>query len=341
MLDSESTDKPDSPFIADYYDEVFAMGKACPLCGGPQSWYIGAYSRVSMTGAALRYALFFSVLAGILWLADSIIFDLHLLNWAVIFPVSVLVGGLAGVFYALARIFANNKLIKKAPMNQKPIVEWGDITVEITGVTLPLEDANTAGTSSRVVADFESRDITGLGSWHVCGLKHDNILSVIDIVDLQYGFFNIIEEEFNGTPMINLISRGISERDFHDYVLQLCDALQFLHSQKPGISHNAIRPGNIVVGKGNLLKLTRFENATVGGSPRDDIAMVGEFLRSIKGRYIKRYQEIIESCASKYNSIDELREDFLSVTTTSYTKIIISALAFAVLFLAIIARRLL
>ena len=275
MLSGEPT--PESPFAADHFSEVFAMGKACPVCECPQTWY-----------------------------------STH------------------------PRKFLKKQ--KKAPINHMPLVEWGEeISVEVTGITLPPEDAGTtASTTSRVIKGVKNP--SELGVWHMRGLEHNNILAIIDIIELPDGTLNVIEEDFYGAPMNKLIHLRISERDFQDYVLQLCDALEFMHRQAHPISHNAIRPESMIIGKGSLLKLTNFESATVAGPPHNDIAMVGEFMGSIKQKYIKRYAHIISNCADTYNSINELREDFLPLLQTSYIKIV-GAISFALLVLAIIARR--
>ena len=42
--------------------------------------------------------------------------------------------------------------------------------------------------------------------------------------------------------------------------------------------------------------------------------MVGKLMAAVRGKYIKRYQDIIGKCKGQYKSIEELREDFLLLT---------------------------
>ena len=73
-------------------------------------------------------------------------------------------------------------------------------------------------------------------------------------------------------------------------------------------------PENILIGEGKLLKLTHYDEVVSGGSPVNDIAMVGKLMAGVKGKYIKRYQDIIVKCKGQYKSIEELKDNFLPLT---------------------------
>jgi serine/threonine protein kinase len=50
----------------------------------------------------------------------------------------------------------------------------------------------------------------------------------------------------------------LSEQDILGWTAQLCDALEYLHSQQPSILHRDIKPGNIRVTPNGLVKLVDF-----------------------------------------------------------------------------------
>jgi hypothetical protein len=112
-----------------------------------------------------------------------------------------------------------------------------------------------------------------------------------------------------------------------------------MHNQDPPLIHNAISAECIIIGKDKQLKLTRFDNVTVGGSPADDIAAIGALIGGVNEKYIKRFNKVIENCNGTYQRIDELRTDMLPLMRPSYVKII--SLVFVVLFMIIrLSRRL-
>jgi len=194
---------------------------------------------------------------------------------------------------------------------------------------------------------FTTRDIykpgvqiEKLGYRHLRGAKHYNVLYVQDVTEPRPSMFSIVEEQFESIPLSELLIKGISEKDFQDFIMQLFDALEFLHNHKPGISHNAISPEHILVGKGNLLKLAHFDEATVDGSPLGDIAMLGKLMGSINAKYIKKYQQVMDNCAGgAYKTIDDLRQDFLPYAIK--LPVLLFALAFIVMAFIFIVRRVL
>ena len=153
--------------------------------------------------------------------------------------------------------------------------------------------------------------IEKLGYWHLSKIRHDNIILVKDVTEPEPGVFTIVEEQFEGIPLSDVLAQGVSEKEFQDLIMQLCDALIFLHNLEPSISHNAISPENILVGEDKLLKLTHFDDATLTSSPLNDMIALGILMRGVEAGYIKKYQDIIDSCiAGEYKTFGEFRKKF-------------------------------
>ena len=353
---------PEYSLVLHHYNEVFATANSCINCKSPQTWYIAAQPPIKKTWRALKYALLFAFIGIALWgIANAIInlphfnfaivlppipiISTHLNDWAIILLSLALLGSFTGLISAAIRNYSRRCFIEKAPTRNNPTVEWGEPTLELVGA--PIEPEGEYGLEEsdepdyrRVIGGRERGEIADTGYRHMYGLKHDNICIVSKRNNENDGDSRAFEEEFDGIPMPTMINQGLSERDFQDYMLQLMDALAFMHNQTPSISHNAVTPNNILVGKGKLLKLIGFDMATVGDSPKGDIAMLGDFMNSMKGRYIKRYSEIIDKCSDGYNSIEEMREDFLPLLTTSYAKIV-AAVVVLLFVIVLIFRRVL
>jgi len=225
---------------------------------------------------------------------------------------------------------------RQANINNNLEVDVGEATV------LPMDADATEESMADALALFTTREIyktnaslETLAYWHLRKAENLNILYIENVTEQRPGVFSIEEEQFAGVPLSNLLVAGISENTFQDIILQLCDGLEFLHGCEPGIAHNAVFPENILIGKGNLLKLAHFDEATVGGSPAGDIVMVGEFMQSIDAKYIAKYGEIIDKCVNaEYKTIDKLRQDFVSQTTKSpIWLIILPAIMFALVLI--------
>jgi len=225
---------------------------------------------------------------------------------------------------------------RQANINNNLEAVIGESTVQLMGV--PAAEKNITDP----LAPFTTREIyktnvslESLACWHLRKAENLNILYIEDVTELQPGVFSIMEEQFDGTPLSSLLEAEISKKDFQDFILQLCDALAFLHSYNPRIAHNAIFPENILIGEGNLLKLAHFDEAAVGGALSGDIIMAGELMQSIDADYMKKYQKVIDSYIDgTYKTIDDLRQDFMPYSIKSPTVLfILSVIAFALLFI--------
>jgi serine/threonine-protein kinase len=110
----------------------------------------------------------------------------------------------------------------------------------------------------------------------LASLSHPNIVSILT-AEKQENIFFIVMEYISGDTLETVISRDgmIDLTRTLDYTCQICNALDHAHQQ--GIIHRDLRPGNVLVTEGGLLKVADFgtsrfielaaHGTTVIGSP--------------------------------------------------------------------------
>jgi eukaryotic-like serine/threonine-protein kinase len=88
-------------------------------------------------------------------------------------------------------------------------------------------------------------------------LNHPNIVSVFSAEKADELFF-IVMEYVEGESLETLLEREkiLPHRTACDYILQICDALDYAHSQQ--ILHRDLRPANIFVSRSGVLKVGDF-----------------------------------------------------------------------------------
>ncbi|HVX10802.1 MAG TPA: serine/threonine-protein kinase [Pirellulales bacterium] len=95
-------------------------------------------------------------------------------------------------------------------------------------------------------------------------LSHPNIVTVYDFGETD-GLFYFLMEYIDGTDLRQLVaSRQLSPESALAIVPQVCDALQFAHSE--GIVHRDIKPENILVDKRGRVKIADFGLAKLLGT---------------------------------------------------------------------------
>lgn len=103
----------------------------------------------------------------------------------------------------------------------------------------------------------------------IAGLSHENILKVHDIEECYRTIF-IIMEYLDGESLGAMLKRlkTIPPDAAADYLSQICAGLHYAHEK--GIIHRDINPINIMVQRGNLIKILDFGMACLLGT-EDDI----------------------------------------------------------------------
>ena len=110
----------------------------------------------------------------------------------------------------------------------------------------------------------------------LAALSHPNIVAILT-AEKQENIFFIVMEYVSGDTLETLISRD-GQLDLArtlDYTCQICNALDHAHQQ--GVIHRDLRPGNVLVTEGGLVKVADFgtsrfieiaaHGTTVIGSP--------------------------------------------------------------------------
>jgi serine/threonine protein kinase len=109
----------------------------------------------------------------------------------------------------------------------------------------------------------------------LAGLKHENIVEVIDTEE-AYATFFIIMEKVSGTVLSRMIdTRGVLPFDDTRSILrQLGSALDYAHTH--GIIHRDIKPANVIIEDGGRVKLMDFGIAkTRAEAEQEDEDIVG------------------------------------------------------------------
>lgn len=108
----------------------------------------------------------------------------------------------------------------------------------------------------------------------IASLNHENILKVHDIEECYKTIF-IIMEYLDGESLSSMLRRlkTIPPAPAAEYLYQICSGLHYAHEK--GIIHRDINPINIMVQRGNLIKILDFGMACPLGT--DDDIMGGVF----------------------------------------------------------------
>lgn len=91
----------------------------------------------------------------------------------------------------------------------------------------------------------------------LCGIKHDNLPEIYDIIELD-GCFAVLEEFVPGMNLSEILETGLyTYKGAKRVVAQMCDALAVLHEN--GFVHRDIKPENVIVSDSGAVKLVDFD----------------------------------------------------------------------------------
>jgi hypothetical protein len=310
---------PGDPFLSDAYNDIFAHGNECPFCGERQTWYPAVSESPSILKSIRNKAILFTLLGILTSYLTKIIY----------LPIiAAVLGAAIGFLTAKTQIADKQKFFDSHPKHNNPEIEWNYVPEdeESTDSELLSEDAITVDQTTEIptsnapqsiIAEIISNDplttnpepaiITVKTNKtdiykQLKGKEHINILTIHQVAD-----GNITFEDFNGITLQERLKSPLSVHDFEDYFTQICDALEFLHSQKKPISYNNLTADNIVIGDDNLLKLFNFNKADNTTPISQDIEAVARLMLSVNEKYVKRYTSITKPCFNgKFTNFDEI-----------------------------------
>ena len=115
----------------------------------------------------------------------------------------------------------------------------------------------------RVLKRYTKRNITSIYQKLLELQKKSECQYVAQIYEVEYfeGDTYIVEELLHGTTLETIISEEgvLDEQSFLNITYELCDALSYLHNNKPIIVHRDLKPDNIMVLDGGGIKLFDFD----------------------------------------------------------------------------------
>ena len=91
---------------------------------------------------------------------------------------------------------------------------------------------------------------------------HPALPSIIDVID-QDGTFLIVMDYIQGNPLSDSIQEygALPQEDVIDWAIQLCDVLDYLHSQNPPIIYRDMKPANVMLKPDGKVTLIDFGTA--------------------------------------------------------------------------------
>jgi len=93
-------------------------------------------------------------------------------------------------------------------------------------------------------------------------LSHRNLAKVHNVF-MADGEVYVIEDYINGQTLKTVLEQEgvLPKTKILDYVLQICEALSYLHGQNPPIIHRDVKPANVICSTDNIIKLVDFDIA--------------------------------------------------------------------------------
>ncbi|MBN1580055.1 MAG: protein kinase [Anaerolineae bacterium] len=95
-------------------------------------------------------------------------------------------------------------------------------------------------------------------------LSHPNIVIVYD-AEMEGALSYMVMEYLEGHALSDIIGQGLSPEQVIEFGMQICDALEYAHSQ--GLVHRDIKPENIMILSNGRVKITDFGLARLTTSP--------------------------------------------------------------------------
>ena len=144
-------------------------------------------------------------------------------------------------------------------------------------------------------------------------IKHPYIPNVYDFIE-EEGEKYLIMEFIRGEPLDWILRKGaLDNKKFIKYATQLCEAVEYLHSQNPPIMHGDIKPGNIIISEKDDISLIDFDISL----PMDSIKKPIGYTRPYAPPEIKH---MMSDWRTQENQIqyDQIRVDIYQIGATFF-----------------------
>jgi hypothetical protein len=304
---TERTDEvvfPNEPFLTDAYNDIFQCGEACPNCGEQQTWYPAVSETVTIIKSIRDNVIIFAIIGLVVALIAKGTFSHFFL-----IPIAFVTFGVCrGWVLVNLAVRKKQKFVYNHPIHNNPEIEWNyvlhseDKHNEISTSDSPPEVIEETTKNLESIISIKTTHETNAIYRQLLGKEHLNILSVKGVTADE-----LVLEDFNGITLEERLKSRLSIHDFEDYFQQICDALDFLHSQQKPISYNNLTANNIVIGKDNLLKLFNFNKADNITPISADIEAIAKLMLTVDEKYISRYKSITKPCFNgTFKSFDDI-----------------------------------
>lgn len=146
-------------------------------------------------------------------------------------------------------------------------------------------------------------------------LRHSNLPQVYDFIQMDREVYTVIDY-IDGNSLAEYISAGVRFDEFQliKWLRELCDALDYLHTQNPPIIHSDIKPSNIMVDSNGKICLIDF-NISTGEDDENRITGYSEAYASPE--QVRRVQTYKSGGDYKKIRLDA-RSDIFSLGATFY-----------------------
>jgi len=230
---------------------------------------------------------------------------------------------------------------KERTRTEKPLLKYGSISTTLEG-GLPdtAYQADTIDKSDDVLIRIINRKDPSnhdMAILHLLNVNYTHLQKVSAINELGHDVFSVKEEAMVDTPLSKRIQGKMNEGDYQDYMLQLFDAVEFLHTHNPPMCHNNIHVNNVYVSDQNVVTLAGYNHLSVSDASEKDIHDIGAVMDRAPDAFKKRYLKVIDKAVcEKYLSVEMLRSDFMKAMKTSRLKAVavLFPIVFGLLFLA-------
>ena len=132
-------------------------------------------------------------------------------------------------------------------------------------------------------------------------LRHSYLPQVIDFIESSDGIFTVMDY-IDGESLQSMLDRGVKldEKRVQKYAAQLCEAVQYLHSQNPPIIHGDIKPDNVMITRNDDICLIDFNVS--GFLNGENLQMMGYTPGYASPEQVKAVTESMEAASSPADS---------------------------------------
>jgi|GEM_PF-2289436 len=232
--------------------------------------------------------------------------------------------------------------VKQRTKTEKPLLKYGSISTTLES-GLPDAAYQTEAVDKpedvlvRIINRKDASNQHDMAIRHLVNARHTNLQKVFAVDELGHDVFSVKEEAMVDAPLPKRVHDKMNEGDYQDYMLQLFDAVEYLHTHNPPMCHNNVHVNNVYVSDQNVITLAGYDDLSISDAFEKDIHDIGVVMGCAPNTFKKRYKKVIDKAVcEKYLSVEMLRNDYMKAMKTSRLKAVavLFPIIFGLLFLA-------